>query len=169
MLNEAPVRLALAARGIEIPETTRFVAGLHNTTTDEITLYDQDELAASHQPDVATLKQSLVAAGNRARRERATHLGLTKLSDAELHAQVCKHANNWAQVRPEWGLANNAAFIVAPREHCRHLEDGTMAARRASKPYTNGMVQASEILKAALALVSRKMNKGQKEAEKGRV
>ena len=28
---------------------------------------------------------------------------------------------DWAQVRAEWGLANNAAFIVAPREHCRHV------------------------------------------------
>jgi hypothetical protein len=30
-------------------------------------------------------------------------------------------STDWAQVRPEWGLANNAAFLVAPREQGRHL------------------------------------------------
>lgn len=28
---------------------------------------------------------------------------------------------DWAQVRPEWGLANCAAFIVAPRSRSQHL------------------------------------------------
>jgi uncharacterized protein YbcC (UPF0753/DUF2309 family) len=36
LLNEPEVRLGLSARGITIPATTRFVAGLHDTTTDQI-------------------------------------------------------------------------------------------------------------------------------------
>jgi uncharacterized protein YbcC (UPF0753/DUF2309 family) len=33
-------------------------------------------------------------------------------------------SRDWAQVRPEWGLANNAAFIAAPRERTRGLNLG---------------------------------------------
>ena len=36
------VRALVQERGIDIPETTRFVAGLHNTTTDDIEFYFVD-------------------------------------------------------------------------------------------------------------------------------
>jgi uncharacterized protein YbcC (UPF0753/DUF2309 family) len=56
------------------------------------------------------------------RRERAPRLGLGDLGDAKLHAAVVRRARNWAEIRPEWGLAGNAAFIVAPRERSRHID-----------------------------------------------
>jgi uncharacterized protein YbcC (UPF0753/DUF2309 family) len=33
-------------------------------------------------------------------------------------------SRDWSQVRPEWGLANNAAFIAAPRERTKGLNLG---------------------------------------------
>jgi hypothetical protein len=51
LLNDAPIRAGLYARGIEIPPTTHFVAALHNTTTDEVTLFDLTAIATSHQAD----------------------------------------------------------------------------------------------------------------------
>ncbi|MEX1365597.1 MAG: DUF2309 domain-containing protein [Nannocystaceae bacterium] len=122
LLNEPEVRAALLERGIEVPAHTHFVGGLHNTTTDEVTLFDLDELPASHAQDIAQLQQWLRAAGNGARRERAKYLGLPPGSDEALRAAIEARSRDWAQVRPEWGLANNAAFIVAPREHCQHLD-----------------------------------------------
>ena len=122
LLNEPTVRAGLAARGVEIPATTWFVAGLHETTTDDVTLFDLDELPASHAHDLATLRAWLDQASVRARRERAPRLGLSTLPDAKLRAAVEARARDWAQVRPEWGLANNAAFIVAPRARTRHLD-----------------------------------------------
>jgi uncharacterized protein len=122
LLNEPEVRAGLAERGIDVPHTTRFVAALHNTTTDEVTIFELDELPSSHTADLAVLRAWLDAAGHRARAERASGLGLASLSEARLGASVRARARDWAQVRPEWGLANNAAFIVAPREHCRHLD-----------------------------------------------
>jgi len=35
---------------------------------------------------------------------------------------VRKRSKDWSQVRPEWGLANNACFIVAPRSRTRGLD-----------------------------------------------
>jgi hypothetical protein len=33
-----------------------------------------------------------------------------------VEADVRRRSSDWSQVRPEWALANNAAFIAAPRE-----------------------------------------------------
>lgn len=124
MLNDAAVRTALAEKNIYIPDTTWFVGGLHNTTTDELTLFDTDLMPASHGLELLQLKVTLALAGQRARAERAPKLGLTHLlNDAEkLKKTIKARANDWAQVRPEWGLANNAAFIVAPRARSQHLD-----------------------------------------------
>ncbi len=121
LLNEPEVRRGLAERGIDVPATTRFLAGGHDTTTDRVTLHELAELPASHRDDVAALRGWLAAAGAEARRERAPRLGIAAGSDEALRAAIDERARDWAQVRPEWGLANNAAFIVAPRAHCRHL------------------------------------------------
>jgi hypothetical protein len=122
LLNEPEVREGLRARGIDVPGSTRFVAGLHNTTTDAVELFDLDELPGSHQEEVATLRGWLNEAGHWTRAERAVNLGLPGLEGEALREAVSARARDWSQVRPEWALANNAAFIVAPREHCRHVD-----------------------------------------------
>jgi hypothetical protein len=122
LLNDPAVRGGLATRGIAIPATTMFVGALHNTTTDEVTLFVDEPDAASHQLDLAAARMVLAAAGDVTRRERAPRLGLEHLSDAQLRTAVVKRARNWAEVRPEWGLAGNAVFIIAPRERSRHID-----------------------------------------------
>ncbi|MDP3277447.1 MAG: DUF2309 domain-containing protein [Deltaproteobacteria bacterium] len=122
LLNDRAVRLGLAQRKIQVPESTWFVAALHNTTTDEVEVFDLDQLPPSHQSDLDTLRSQLAKAGERARAERARLLGLSSSDAATLHGALRARTRDWAQVRAEWGLANNAAFIVAPREHCRHLD-----------------------------------------------
>ena len=123
LLNDADVRAALVSKGIIIPDTTWFLGGMHNTTTDELALYDTDLLPASHAADLQQLTATLKLAGQKARAERAPTLGLAHLASkaAQLEASIKSRANDWAQVRPEWGLANNAAFIVAPRTRTQHL------------------------------------------------
>ncbi|MEM1415968.1 MAG: putative inorganic carbon transporter subunit DabA, partial [Myxococcota bacterium] len=44
LLDDPAVREGLRARGIDIPEATRFLGGLHDTTTDEVTLFDTERL-----------------------------------------------------------------------------------------------------------------------------
>ena len=122
LFNDATVRAGLAARGIDIPITTLFVGALHNTTTDEVTLFADETPSGAHQADLVEVRAVLDRASVRTRRERAPRLGLGELSDAKLHDAVVKRARNWAEVRPEWGLAGNALFVVAPRERTRHID-----------------------------------------------
>jgi uncharacterized protein YbcC (UPF0753/DUF2309 family) len=126
LLNARAVREALATLGVTIPVTTHFLPGLHNTTTDDLVLYDTDQVPAALAEPLARLRQALADAGNRARAERAATLGLGALAgraDALARA-VRERSNDWAQVRPEWGLADCAAFIVAPRQRTRDLTLG---------------------------------------------
>ncbi|WP_033921150.1 YbcC family protein [Sphingomonas sp. 37zxx] len=109
LLNDADVRQGLMPEGIEIPADTRFIAALHDTTTDAVTLYAQDGGAAPH-PDLTAVRTWLAAAGKIARGERALHL-----PRATTGAELVKRSRDWAEVRPEWALAGCKAFIAAPR------------------------------------------------------
>ncbi|MEF8793586.1 YbcC family protein [Thiohalorhabdus sp.] len=122
ILNDVEVRAELAERGITIPEDTWFVPALHDTTSDEVTLLDTEAIPERFQEALLQLRRSLDQAGALAREER---LGLledrpTSSSESALKA-VRQRAADWAQVRPEWGLAGNAAFFAAPRWRTGHM------------------------------------------------
>lgn len=121
LLNDRAVREQLAEQGIIIPEQTRFIAGVHDTTSDDVTLYVDIELDAAHAEDLAEFRAALARAGRRARRERAVALGLPSSDDRLLGELVRERGADWSEVRPEWGLARNAAFIAAPRSRTRPL------------------------------------------------
>lgn len=124
LLNDVEVRSGLGSRGIVVPESTRFVAALHDTTTDEVELFDAAAVPTSHAGDMSQLRIALSAAGERARAERASALGLAHLVDRPkaLHRAVHRRARDWSETRPEWGLAGNAAFIAAPRGRTRGID-----------------------------------------------
>lgn len=109
LLNDPETRAGLAQRGVTVPDDTLFVAGLHNTTTDAVTLYE-DDLPAARSADLALVRQWLAQAAPVARAERAVRLPGARWNS------VAQRALNWAEVRPEWGLAGCAAFIAAPRD-----------------------------------------------------
>ncbi|NDJ59979.1 MAG: DUF2309 domain-containing protein [Chloroflexi bacterium] len=115
VLNDPGVREGLRERGIPIPADTIFMAALHDTTTDEVALFDKSAVPASHADDIAQLEEHLVQAGQLARAERAALLKIE--TGANTDQSVVHRSRDWSQVRPEWGLAGCAAFIVAPREH----------------------------------------------------
>lgn len=121
LLNDDAVRAQLAKNGIHLPPRTWFIAGLHNTTTDEVRLFDTALVPNHHADALAQISAQLAAAGLAASQERAPLLGLQDLmmKPEKLIKTLKKRANDWAQTRPEWGLANNAAFVVAPRARTR--------------------------------------------------
>ncbi len=127
LLNDQAVRRGLAERGIAIPEDTWFLAGLHDTTTDLLRLFDTDEVPAALAPDLARLRHWLEQAGDLTRMERAALLGIGGLPDRAVAAEVRRRSRDWSHVRQEWALANNAAFIAAPRARTAGLDLGGRA------------------------------------------
>ncbi|MFO0946250.1 MAG: DUF2309 domain-containing protein [Planctomycetota bacterium] len=107
LLNDPSVRSKLLEHGVELPPDVWFLAALHNTTTDEIQFFDKRHVPAEFLADLQELETWVKRAGVQARQERAKRLR----DDMDCF----QRAKCWSQVRPEWGLAGNAAFIVAPR------------------------------------------------------
>jgi len=125
ILNRAVVRAALKDKhGICIPEGTVFLSGLHDTTTDKITLFDTGSVPHSHLDDLRNLKDWLHQASDLTRQKRSAMLGIQGTASHRLNSTFRKRSNDWSQVRPEWGLAGNAAFIAAPRERTKGLDLG---------------------------------------------
>lgn len=125
VFNNPAVRVGLRAQGIHIPADTYFLACLHDTTTDQVTIFDKADIPASHTPDVAQIEASLATAGHIARQERAPKLKVGR--GADLDAAVQFRSRDWSQVRPEWGLAGCAALIVAPRHRTQGRDLGGRA------------------------------------------
>lgn len=119
--NDPEVRAVLAERGIAIPTSTWFVAALHDTTTDRVAVLGRADVPATHTAALRALEADLAEAGRRARRERAPRLGLDP-DAAHLDDAVIRRSTDWAQVRPEWGLAGCRAFVAAPRHRTRGLD-----------------------------------------------
>lgn len=127
LLNQPSVRRDLQQRGIVIPEDTWFLAGLHDTTTDEVRLFDTDDIPKQLLQDLAKLRLWLEQAGDLTRIQRSALLGIAGQTDLAVQANVRQRSRDWSQVRPEWALANNAAFIAAPRERTASMDLGGRA------------------------------------------
>ncbi|WP_371298452.1 YbcC family protein [Azospirillum sp. TSH100] len=110
LLNDPEVRSALADQGIIIPPDTLFIGALHDTTTDAVTLYDADLPSPAHAAELEQVRGWLAAAGAITRGERAL-----RLPRAEGVDDITRRSRDWAEVRPEWGLAGCRAFVAAPR------------------------------------------------------
>ena len=124
VLNDPAVRLGLADRGIRVPDETVFVPALHDTTTDEVRLLPTPGREPTAD-QLARLRSDLASAGEHARRERAPRLGIAPTADVD--AALTHRGRDWAQVRPEWGLAGCRAFIAAPRHRTSGIDLGGRA------------------------------------------
>ncbi len=117
MANKPLVREQLAQKGIVIPRDTYFIAGQHNTTTDEVELFDLEDLPPTHRKDLLQFVRDLERAGTRNSQERCARfpeIGAT-LRASKARREVQRRSSDWSQVRPEWGLSGNAAFITGRR------------------------------------------------------
>nr|RZI34634.1 hypothetical protein BJQ95_02987 [Cryobacterium sp. SO1] len=116
IFNDPDVRSLLAARGIEIPSDSFFIAAEHNTVTDAVTLLDRHLVPQSHVDAARTFDRVQRTAAGRLVKERAQNLPGASPHDP---ARVQGRAHDWAEVYPELGLAGNAAMIIGPRQLTR--------------------------------------------------
>ena len=121
MANKPQVRQRLRERGIDIPDDTWFVPALHTTTTDEVELHDVDLLPPRHLVYLERLRNGLRAASRLAAAERIPRLLAHQPGARPGQAQriARRMAVDWAQTRPEWGLANNVYAVLGRRELTR--------------------------------------------------
>ncbi|SHF87659.1 hypothetical protein SAMN05444339_1185 [Loktanella atrilutea] len=117
LLNDADVRQALVKNGIAIPADTHFVAGLHDTVSDNVHVFD-DAIAPTHRADRDALCTALARAGSLARTERALTLPRGRADE------LARRGRDWSELRPEWGLAGCQGFIAAPRSRTSRCDLG---------------------------------------------
>lgn len=123
ILNDKTVRLGLNEKGIVIPDETIFLSGWHNTTKDEINVDEPLQgISLETSYEITKLQGSISKALMATRQERAINLRVeTPFDPVGLTKEYEQRATDWSEVRPEWGLAKNAAFFVGRRSTTRGL------------------------------------------------
>lgn len=129
MANHAGVRLRLREKGINIPDSTRFIGALHDTAADQIEFYDEelpgDTHKHLHKANKAAFEDALdLNAKERSRRFASidTNMSLRKVRKAILDRSV-----SMFEPRPELGHGTNTLCIIGRRE----LTKGLFMDRRA--------------------------------------
>ncbi len=117
MANRPKVREILKTRGIEIPSTTQFVGGLHDTTRDEIVFFYENSLThdnrESHDKNEVVFANALdFNAKERSRRFDSIN---TKLDAEKIHNKILIRSVSLFEPRPELNHATNALCIVGRR------------------------------------------------------
>lgn len=110
ILNKPEVRRSLEDRGIHIPLDTVFYGAQHNTTTDDVEIYTEEVEKNIYPELLEQLQVDLKDARLITNQERGE-----KLQASVPQEDIVRRSVDWSETRPEWGLARNAAFIVAPR------------------------------------------------------
>ncbi|WP_284036546.1 putative inorganic carbon transporter subunit DabA [Neobacillus sp. 114] len=115
LCNLPHVRQALKARGISIPEETVFAAAEHITTLDELHWVYLPKLSDKAEVAYTQIQAALPKVSELATLERIRELPSLKGNLKNPKAEVERLAEDWSEIRPEWGLAGNASFVIGER------------------------------------------------------
>ncbi|ASB89063.1 Na-translocating system protein MpsB [Bacillus sonorensis] len=117
LCNLPSVRQRLRSDGIFIPDDTVFAAAEHITTLDELQWIYVPELPAKAQQAFDRINSALPDVSRTVGAERLGEL--PQLGYKNPRHEVERFAEDWSEVRPEWGLARNASFIIGSRRLTR--------------------------------------------------
>ena len=122
-INHPDVRKILVERGISIPNETQFLPGLHDTTRDEITFYQEDTLSENnkmlHQQNVILFEEALL--NNAKERSRRFDTVDSTQSLKKVHESIKRRSVSLFEPRPELNHATNAMCIVGRRSLSKHM------------------------------------------------
>jgi uncharacterized protein YbcC (UPF0753/DUF2309 family) len=117
ILNTPEVRSRLEElKNLEIPKETYFIPAVHETVSDEIIILEKVRVPKEQLEVLIDLEATFKKASINSQLERA------KISPNLEVISALERTSNWAEVRPEWALAKNACFIVAPRQRTANLD-----------------------------------------------
>lgn len=121
--NEPGVRAGLAKRGIAIPDETIFLPGEHDTALDHIRWFDLDALPADRRPELDGIRSELEIALARNAKERSRRFADVPLDEPveTTLPLVRRRCADFAETRPEYNHATNAACVIGRRSITRGL------------------------------------------------
>lgn len=129
LLNRDDVRQLLQEQGFAIPASSRFYAALHETVADDIVWLSEevpDEVKMVFKNATLSLQQH---------RNEPTE-------------NIYKRTKNWAELRPEWGLADNAVIYLG---RSQRLADDNNQGRRFLHDYQAQHDESGELLAQLLS------------------
>lgn len=112
MCNLPNVRESLESEGIIIPKDTVFVAAEHITTLNELQWLYVPELSDKAKESFKQVQDVLPMVSEEVNAERIPQLPNLKSHLKNAKGEAQRLSEDWSEVRPEWGLARNAAFII---------------------------------------------------------
>lgn len=123
MANMPEVRALLAGRKIEIPETTLFIGGYHDTCADEVTFFDEEKIVGAPLRLFVQFRKTLRTALMLNARERCRRFELAPkdLTPEEALKEVVRRSTALFEPRPELNHATNALCIVGKRGLTKNL------------------------------------------------
>ncbi len=123
MANHPEVRSLLHSRGLHIPDTTRFIGGLHDTTRDEIEFFDKerlDEISLAKHLENKNVFNKALDANSKERSRRFDNIN-TRLPSDKIHDKVRLRSVSLFEPRPELNHATNALCVVGRRSLTKNL------------------------------------------------
>ena len=115
LCNLPNVRESLESEGIIIPKDTVFVAAEHITTLNELQWLYVPELSDKAKESFKQVQDVLPMVSEEVNAERIPQLPNLKSHLKNAKGEAQRLSEDWSEVRPEWGLARNAAFIIGGR------------------------------------------------------
>jgi len=123
MANNKDVRHSLKKNGIDIPDETRFVGALHDTTCDEVEFFDEAQLSNLHASIHRRSKAAFAVALQKNAIERSRRFfNLDSRSPPQkIHQHIKRRAITLFEPRPELNHATNALCVIGRRDLTSHL------------------------------------------------
>ena len=121
--NHPKVRAVLKEKGIEIPDETQFIGGLHDTAADEIEYYDEKILNSINKANHLKNKISFEKALDLNAKERSRRFAsINSKNDLQTVRKAIKDRSvSLFEPRPELGHGTNTLCIVGRRNLTKNL------------------------------------------------